>query len=356
MELQDQDEAFDAVDSDLSAAPLSPADRRRQFMMRRLVAIGAAILILVLIVLGVRGILDARKTRAFENYVNDLSALVAESDSLSQSFFGRLESGGEQGSDLSFEAQIDADRATAETLAARAVALDPPDELSGANSNIVLAFDLRRDGMTEIAAQVNDLTSEDAEAQRRAIRRITRQMDAFFASDVLYSRGRTEATGVLAEQQISAEIPESQFLPDEPNYLDEAVVADAFNVAAGGSSAPPGAVRGLGLGAVSINDVPLVPGADTTVTVTEGRPELTVEVQNQGEAEESDVAVSFTLGGTTGSENISTIAAGEAQTVTLPINPAPAAGAPTSLEVVVDPVPGEQIEENNRANFTVTFQ
>ncbi|MGI9557822.1 MAG: CARDB domain-containing protein [Solirubrobacterales bacterium] len=354
MEFHDQDDAFEAGDGE-SAAPLSAEDKRRQYVIRRLVAIGAAILILVLLVLAVRGILDARKTRAFENYVNDLTALVAESDATSQAFFTRL-SGSQQGSDLSFEAQIDADRASTETLAARANALDPPDELASANEDIVLAFELRTEGMTVIASEVNNLTADDDQAAQRAIRRITRQMGVFFASDVIYARGRDEATAVLAEENITAEIPPSQFLPNDQNWLDETVVAGAFGEA--GGAVPPGStgVRGLGLGPVSINEVVLVPDAETTVAVGEGNPELTVEVQNQGEAEESDVAVSYTLGGTDGQENISTIAAGESELVTLPINPAPETGVPTTLEVMVDPVPGEEIEANNRATYTVTFQ
>ena len=54
-------------------------------------ALGVGVLILILLVLGIRGCLNARKERGFENYVRDLDAIVTESKQLSETFFNRLE-------------------------------------------------------------------------------------------------------------------------------------------------------------------------------------------------------------------------------------------------------------------------
>ncbi len=351
MDLLDQDEALEPVDMEPPDSPTSVDDRRRQFVVRRLVAIGAGILILILIVFGVRGILDARKTRAFENYVNDLTSLVNESDQLSQALFGRLE-GGEQTSDLSFEAQLNSDKAAAETLLSRAIALGPPDQLRAANANIVLAFELRRDGLADIAAQLPNATAD--QGSDRAIQRITNQMDVFFASDVIYKRGRDGATIALAKEGVPGEIPKSQFLPSPPpDWLDEIVVAEAIGQATGNLTPGVGGVHGLGLISTSINEVQLTAGAETTVTILEGSPELMVQVQNQGESDEADIEVSFTLNGITGKETISTIAPNATETVTIPINPAPPTDQPLSLQVDVAPVAGEVVEDNNTAEYTV---
>ncbi len=353
MEFLDHDEALEPVEADLSDQSASVDERRRQFVVRRLVAIGAGILILILIVLGAREILDARKTRAFENYVNDLTALAGESDQLSQSFFGRLQ-GAEQTSDLSFEAQVNGDKATAETIAIRASALDPPDPLRAGNADIVLAFELRRDGLAAIAAQVSAASADQGADQ--ANRRITNQMDVFFASDVLYSRGRGDASVSLTEEGVPGESPKSQFLPSPPpDWLDEATVAEAFSQVEGPGPAT-GGVHGLGLIATSINGVQLTPGSETTITVVEGNPEIAIEVQNQGESDESDIGVSFTLNEISGNERISNLAPGETETVTIAISPAPPAGQPVSLDVVVEAVPGEQVEDNNQLQYTVVFQ
>jgi hypothetical protein len=53
-------------------------------------------------------------------------------------------------------------------------------------------------------------------------------------------------------------------------------------------------------------------------------------------------------------ETIDTIAAGETQTVEIPISPAPSGEVTLSVEVL--PVPGEQVSSNNKATYTVTFQ
>ena len=59
-------------------------------MVRRAVGVGVIVLLLILIVLGIRGCLNARKERSFENYARDLNAIAAQSKQLSDDFFARL--------------------------------------------------------------------------------------------------------------------------------------------------------------------------------------------------------------------------------------------------------------------------
>ena len=59
-------------------------DHQRQIMVRRAVGVGIVVLLLILIVLGIRGCLNARKERSFENYVSDLNAIAAQSNQLSE--------------------------------------------------------------------------------------------------------------------------------------------------------------------------------------------------------------------------------------------------------------------------------
>lgn len=334
------------------ASPRESMGHRRQIMQRRLTAFGAGILIIILLVLGVRGCLDARKTRAFENYASDLTTLVNESNQLAEGFFGRLEDPG-KASDLSFEAEVNADRGTAEGLLTRAQSLDAPDEIAAGQSDVVLAFELRRDGLARVGDQIK--TALGDKGRNRAIRQIARDMRLFLASDVLYERGRAQVLGTLEAEEVDATVPESQFLPNNPDYLDGEVVEAGLTGVSGGGNVS--GVHGMGLISVSVAGVALTQGAEATVTGTGA--ELAAEVQNQGEATESDVVVRFTLsgGGDTirGQETISTIAAGESQTVTLPISPPPPAGTSMDLEVEVEPVPGERVEDNNVAEYVLIF-
>jgi subtilase family serine protease len=80
-----------------------------------------------------------------------------------------------------------------------------------------------------------------------------------------------------------------------------------------------------------------------------------VEVQNQGESTENGVTVSVTVsGGSTLQGEISSIEAGATETVTIPLTPAPK--GEVTIEVVAEPVPGEQVSENNEATYSVVFE
>lgn len=330
------------------------ADHRRQIRQRRLTAFGAGILIIILLVLGVRGCLDARKTRAFENYANDLNALVQESNQLAKNFFNRLKNPGES-SDLSFEAEVNADRGTAEGLLGRARAIDTPGEVAAGHSDIVLAFELRRDAFAAIGNQIK--TALGNKGRNKAIREIAEDMRFFLASDVLYQRGRGQVVVAFEAEEIDAAVPESQFLPSSPDYLDRTVVEAALAGVAGNTGNVSG-VHGLGLISVSVAGVALTQGAEATVSAS-GSPELAAEVQNQGESTENDVTIRFNLsgGGETikGQETINSIEPQESQTVTLPISPPPPSGTTLTLRVVAVPVPGERVADNNEATYTIIF-
>jgi hypothetical protein len=332
-----------------------PADRQQQIMVRRLIAVVIGVVIIVLIVLGIRGCLNAREERAYENYVRDLTALSSDSNNISSRFFDRLVDPGNL-SPLEFEAEVKTDRSNMETLVDRAEGLDPPDSLSEAQELIVLSFELRRDALAAISDQI--ATAFAREGSNEATGAIAGQMRAFLASDVLYARAQDVIAQVLEQEGIAEEAPGSQFLPESPNWLDPDEVADALGGVSGSeaTSADGGGVHGLALlqttllptGAILEQGVPVTAAADGA--------ELEVEVQNQGDSEESDIPVSYEIeGGSEGEETLGSIASQETETVNLPVEDAPA-GETVSLTVIVEPVAGEEIEDNNEATYDVTFE
>ncbi len=332
-------------------------DHHRQVLVRRAVGAGVVVLLLILIVLGIRGCLDARKERGFENYVSDLNAIAAQSKQLSEDFFNRLSDPGNL-SPLSLEAEIKSYRGSAEGLADRVDSLDTPDELQGAQSELELAFDLRRDALTGISDNISTALGTQGRAQ--AVNAIADYMRYFLASDVLYQRARTEIDAVLEDQGIDERAPESIFLTDPERWLDSLQVTSALAQVSGGKQAS-GGTHGLALYQTIIKpgDVSLDPAAAATVSGG-GPPQIDVEVQNQGDSEEADVGVNFELTGgsqtISGDTTIPRIAAGGIQTATIPIDPAPDTGQQLTLEVTVTPVPGEQIADNNRSTYQVTFE
>ncbi|HNA45304.1 MAG TPA: hypothetical protein PK038_05170, partial [Solirubrobacterales bacterium] len=62
---------------------------RQQLMVRRAIALGAGLLVLILLVIGAKGCLDARKNRSLDDYANSVTQIVNETNALGKSFFGR---------------------------------------------------------------------------------------------------------------------------------------------------------------------------------------------------------------------------------------------------------------------------
>ena len=327
-----------------------------------------AIVILVLIVIAFRGCLDARKDRSYQNYVSDLSSITAENEQLSTNFFNRLE-GKDAGStgDIGFEGEVNGDKGTSQALLDRAEGLDAPDDIKGAQEQVVLSFELRHDALEGIAAQLSGLSAGGEEADK-AGKAIYTQMKVLSASDILYARAQDQIEQALVDNEVTVDegVPDSQFLPDEPNYLDPAVTADALGGVSTGSSSTvsdtacknDGETHGLGLvdGSTLLqpSGTALVNGG--TATAVSGDNEIEVAVQNQGTADESDINVDVTAdNGINESGTIDEIAAGETQTVKIQLQPEPKAGESATIDVEVATVGCEQVADNNAASYTVTF-
>lgn len=319
-------------------------------MLRRALALGGGLILLILIVLGIKGCLDARANRELSDYARNVSQIVEETQQTSKAFFGKLEDPGNL-SVTEFVDQVDADRSAMATYADRIDELGTPGDMSRAQDNLELAYELRLSAMDEIAAKMPTALG-DAGAEK-ATTAIAKQMQKLLAADVIYEQVvRPEVDGVLASNGVSdSDLPKSSFLPDE-KWLEESTVSDALAGLGGGGAATPG-VHGLGLIGVSVNGSELVEGAATTVSGEEGV-EVEVTIQNQGESTENGVTVSVTYEGNTLEQEIDEIAAGEEQTVSIALTPAPS--GEVTLEVEAEPVAGEQVTENNEASYTVLIE
>ncbi len=328
-------------------------------MVRRVIALGVAVLILILILLGIRGCLNAREERGFENYVSDLESIVNESNQLSSEFFLRLQEPPRSLDELGIEAEIATDRGTAEALLQRVEGLDTPDQLDGAQDELEAAFTLRRDGLAGIANDIS--TALGQEGRSDAIERIVGDMEGFLASDVLFRRAQTEIQDVLTAENIGGQVPDSAFLPEphEP-WLDDLQLATTLTIFATDAGLAGQGTHGLALLGVQIDKTTLVAGSENTVQLGNEPPELTAEVQNGGDSQANDIDVGYTLsGGGASIEGEGTIAGIDAQgtdEVTIPFESEPDTGTALTLEVQVLPVVGETLYDNNVLAYTVTFE
>jgi hypothetical protein len=320
-------------------------------MLRRGLALGGGLILVILVVLGVKGCLDARANRALSDYADNVTQIVDETDQTSKAFFGKLADPGAL-SVTDFVAEVNADRSAMDNYASRVDGLDAPGDMSRAQNALELTYELRSSAMTEIANKMPTALGDAGSA--KAMAGIARQMRKLLAADALYAAiVRPEIDGVLADNGIEgSDVPESVFLPEETKWLEESAVADALGAVSGSSGGATPGVHGLGLSGVSINGTEL--GEEAAGVSAEETAEVEVEVENQGESTENGVDVTVAVGGTELQGSIESIGAGETGTATIPLTPTPS--GEVTLEVKVDTVPGEQVSENNEASYTVVFE
>jgi hypothetical protein len=331
-------------------------------MVRRSAALGAGVLVLILLVFGVRGCLDSRKDSAINDWVRDVDALMKESNGESDALFEQLSGGG--GTDVEVENALNSFRIQSAQLVDRASDLDHPGDLNAAQSQLVETLTFRAEGIAQIAdALPNALT--DGDQAEGAADSIADAMQLFLTSDQIYvKRVLPSLDEVLKAQGLSQTLTKSTFLKDLA-WLDPAEVADRLGgISSGGGGeegdeeAAPG-LHGNGLGTVTLGGQTLVAGGSTSVTAT-GDLSFDVQVLNQGENTETDVTVTATVGSggdeITAEGVIETIAAGESQTVTIPLNETPPTGQAVPITIEVELVPGEdESVGNNTGEFSVIF-
>ena len=334
-------------------APRRRGPERQQIVARRVIAAVVGLLILILLVLGVKGCLNARKQRGLENFTSDVKSLIASSDQLSENLFKELENPGASG--LGLTQAIEADRGTAEGLLTRAEEISAPGELTGAKANLVQTFQLRRDGIAGLAAALANVTTQNQTEQESLA---VDHMKELVASDVIYVRAKDQIDQALANESLSETVKPSVFVGNPQQWLDPTVMGGVLGSAGttgGGSLCPKKGVCGLALAGTAIGGATLTAGAPATVTGSS----VDVSVQNQGDVDETNVQVSYRLtgGGSAISQSgtIPNLPAGGTKPLSLPIKPAPSSGTALTLEVSVQPVPGEHVASNNKATYSVTF-
>ena len=329
-------------------------------MVRRTIAVVIGLIVLILLVLGIRGCLNSRKESAMQDYVGDANALVRESNAQSRSLFRVLQGPGGQDQAVNTESTLNGLRVASSGLVDRAGDLDDPDELATAQRYLLQTLELRRDGLAGVANAMPQALAD--QERRQSTNRISQMMRVFSASDVIYNvRYVPNLRSALEDEEVSADDPaDSTFLPST-DWLDPAFVADqvaGIRSGDGGDQAAAPGTHGNGLGTVTLGGVALVPGGSATVQITN---DLSFEVQvaNQGENTETDVTVRATVGeggnAIDRDEQLDTIAAGETKTVTIPLDEQPPTGENVPVTIEIESVPGEEVTDNNSADFTVIF-
>ncbi len=223
------------------------------------------VIVVVLLVLLVRGCLNAQKERAYEDYVQEVSSLVAESDQQSSGLF-QLLAGTEGQSQVDVQNNVNGFRVESEQLVERARGAEHPDALDEAQDYLVEALQFRSDGMAGIASRLPSALGEEGRGD--AVGQIAAQMQNFLTSDVIYSqRVIPSLEGPLRREGLRGQVgdvPQSRFLPDidwlQPDLVEARIAGlrgDTADDTRGGARPPrhrarrghgPAGGRGAGRG------------------------------------------------------------------------------------------------------------
>lgn len=320
------------------------------------------VIFVILIAVGVHSCQVSSDQSALKDYTNSVSSLISRSDATGKTLFSVLSSGGGSASGLSLQNRIDENRQTALAVLSDAQKMSAPDSVKTANANLLLALQMRVDGITIIAgkiqAAVGGTTSSDA------VSSIATEMARFYASDVLYKdytapaiASALHANGIAVGGTINA----GQFVPDVQWLLPSHIAAElkVSLPAAGGGGGRTSATGcnpcGHSLNSVSVNGTTLQTGSPNTIPAKPA-PTFRLSITNGGNKNESNVVCKVTVNGTSdsGQTTIPQTTAGQTTTCDVPLKSAPAAGTYT-VQATVAPVPGEKNLSNNSQGYTVTF-
>ncbi len=330
--------------------------------MRRAVAATALLIVLVLIVIGVHSCQVSQAHSALRDYNDNVASLVRSSNQNGDQFFKVLSSGVNSNNAPSVESQIDQARLTAQSQLSRAKGLSTPGEVKEAQQNLVLAMQMRRDGIATIARNLQPAL-QNATASS-AVNTIAAEMARLYASDVLYKDytlpgivGALKNAGIAVGGINGVPVTSGQFLPNVqwllPPYVASQLHVTVPNSTSNAKAAP--GVHGHSLDSCSIANNTL--STSSAVTVASGTsPTLSCTVTNDGQNTETNVTVKAAVSGTsiTGQGVIPQTQPGQQYTVQIPLSSTPPAGT-YSLTVAVQHVPGETTFTHNSQTFPVTF-
>jgi hypothetical protein len=333
-------------------------------LVRRVVFGGVLVVFLLLLAVGVHSCQVSQKKSSLRDYNHRVTTIATDSSQTGSQFFKLLGQNSNQ-SPQDLQTSISGYRVQAEQQLKQAQGIDTPDQMKAAQQSLLIALELRRDGLGYIAQRVRTALGDQGEAADAAISQIASQMQSFDASDVLYSARVVPFIGnALDDNGVSGQqVAHSRFLPDVAWMSPQFVAQKLGQQLTGGANRPgqptgPG-LHGTGLESSSYGNTSLQAGTPNHLTYQPGQA-FTVTFSNQGQNDEFDIKVTVTIQPNTGrpitlTRTVPKVARGETAHANLALDRMPPVGAAVTIHVNVAAVPGEKKTDNNKADYPAIF-
>jgi hypothetical protein len=326
-------------------------------MVRRRIFFGAAIVLLIVIVLVINGCVKSQKQQSLKDYNHHVGEIAQEFDSVVATPLFTALAGASGKSALDLQVTVNQLRGEAQKLTDRAKELSVPGEMAAAQRDLLLALDLRVEGLTKIDALLPSALGGQA---KQVSPKIAGAMETFLASDVIYSqRVAPLIQQTLADNDITASTAATRFLPNL-GWLESSTVQARLTGQGSGSSSSSvsSGTHGDALISVAVGTNTLEPEPALNHVAGGGNPTFTVTAEDTGTNTETNVGVNVTLTeagkAIKESRTISSISPGQKINVEIPFTGV-TVGVGYRVEVMVVGVPGETNLENNKNSYLAIF-
>lgn len=345
--------------------PPSRRDRspsqQQTILIRRAVAFTILLVVVIVAALGIHGCEVSQRNTALRDYATSVASQIASSSQTGQQLFHVLAKGGNP---VTLQSEITTLAGTAKNQLSTVRGLSVPDEMKPAQANVVLAFQLRHDGIAGIASQIEAALSKSG---AQAVAAIAADMGGLYASDVIYKTYATKqiasalnGVGITPNGANGPPISNDQFVTDI-SWLTPSFVASTI----GSSATTPGSTAsgsactskscGDSMTSVSVAGTTLTPGGTATVAAHPA-PTFSCTFTNDGQQPLTGTIVRVAVKGTgvSGQATQAQTQPGGSYTVTVPLSSAPPKGTYT-VTATVEPHPNESPVVHNTQSFTITF-
>lgn len=358
---------MDFFDDDADAEALPPAPRprrqssRRRNRVLRLVVAGVVFFLVILaLAWWVRSCQHDRKVESYREYMDAVNTAIDDSDKVGKDLAKIVADPGKYASGKELEAALAKLVATQDEIAVRVARQEHPDSLDEEADVLVTGMKVRKRGLDLFRRAIGAALNDKKGVKPSAVTALSGYLsgpDAYYQA-LFY----TPARQVMKDEDVQGvKVPTATYYL-KADILSEASVTAMLEQL--GASAKLGGTHGVALDGVTAQpsgtalvrgkSVPIPASADLSFEVT---------VENQGDSAEADVVVEITLvlpGGDKLKETatIPAIAAGKKGSVAVEgfVMPNSAISRVSTLRVKVGPVPKEQTVTNNSATYQFLLQ
>jgi hypothetical protein len=326
------------------------------------------VIIVVLVSIGINGCEGSARKSAVRDYANSVNTVVNRSDTTSTSLFGALS--GKGGDAQQVSQKVNTTEETAREVLSQAQHLNVPSSAKTAQSHLMLALQMRLDGVTAIAGQIQAALGNSVRTS--AVTNIAGDMARFYASDVLYKDytapaivSALHANSIAVGGDDGAPVSAGQFLPSlqwlTPQYVASELGVAISSTGSGGSGSSAGhntskGLHGHELNSVSVDGTTLSTSATNSVTANPA-PTFALNFTNAGDFDEFGVTCEVKVTGVSdsGTKVVAETFTGKTGTCDVTLSSSPPEGTTYTVVATIEKVPGEANLTNNTLSFPVTF-